>query len=76
MSISAIRERDCFEDVQGEIRNLKKAGNHRNLVSLVGEKITSENHYLFFELCNGGTLAELKQLADTLNEGVVRAIGL
>jgi hypothetical protein len=35
-----MREKNTFEDVRGEIRNLKKAGGHPNIISLVNERIT------------------------------------
>jgi serine/threonine protein kinase len=58
-----MREKQTFEDVRAEIANLKKARHHPNIVNLFAEKITAENHYLFFELCNGGTLGDIKLLS-------------
>jgi len=31
---------------------------------------------LFFDYCNGGTLSDVKDITETLSEGVVRSIGI
>ena len=75
MSLRVLRDSSALEDLRCEIRHLKKA-RHPNIVNLIDEKKTADNHYLFFELCNGGTLSDIKAFTDSLNEGTVRAIGL
>lgn len=75
MSLRILRDSSALEDLRCEIRHLKKA-RHPNIVNLVDEKKTADNHYLFFELCNGGMLSDIKSFTDSLNEGTVREIGL
>jgi serine/threonine protein kinase len=75
MSMELIREKRCMEDVMNEIANLKRV-DHPNIVKLVEEIKTANHHYLFFEYCNGGTITDLKAIAGTLTEGVVRSIAI
>ncbi len=76
MNMRVIREKGGLEDLQNEIRHLKIAGGHPNVVKLVDERKTNDHYMLFFEYCNGGALSDLRLISETLNEAIVRSIGL
>lgn len=76
MNMRVIREKGGLDDLKSEIKHLKIASDHPNVVKLVDERKHGDQYMLFFEYCNGGTLSELKNVAETLQEGVVRSIGL
>ena len=61
--------------MESEIRHLKMC-NHPNIIKLRAERCTDQIQYLFFDHCNGGTLSDLNNIAETLSEGIVRSIGL
>lgn len=77
MSLKIMRQKQAIEDLKSEIKHLKMC-DHPNIIKLRDEKRTQDNHYLFFDYCNGGTLSDLKSITELgpLNEGVIRAIGL
>jgi hypothetical protein len=75
MNLKLMQDKGCIEDLQNEIINLNKV-NHPNIVKLVREFKTENHHYLFFDYCNGGTLSDVKDITETLSEGVVRSIGI
>jgi serine/threonine protein kinase len=75
MEMERIREKVAEQDLKNEIRNLKNTS-HPNIVKLVDERKTPQYHYLFFEYCNGGNLAKLRESLETINEGIVRSIAL
>lgn len=61
MDMKVIKEKGAIEDVNNEIRNLN-AINHPNVIKLTEEHKTPDYHYLFFEYCNGGNLAKLREV--------------
>lgn len=75
MNLLMMRDQGGLDDLRNEIRNLKQI-DHPNIVKLLEERKTPNHHYLFFEYCNGGTVYELRNITETLCEGVVRSIGL
>ena len=75
MSLEILKEKDALEDLKSEIKHLKMC-DHPNIIKLRDERRTNNNHYLFFDFCNGGTLTDLKSIEDSLNEGVIRSISL
>jgi 5'-AMP-activated protein kinase, catalytic alpha subunit len=75
MNLKLMQDKGCIEDLQNEIINLNKV-DHPNIVKLVQEFKTINHHYLFFDYCNGGTLSDVKDITETLSEGVVRSIGI
>lgn len=75
MEMRVIREKGTVDDLRKEIRNLK-ISSHPNVIRLVDETKTQEFHCLFFEYCNGGNLMKLRDIAETMSEGVVRSIAL
>ena len=64
-----------MDHLQSEIKHLKMC-EHPNIIKLRVEKLSDDHHYLFFDFCNGGTLSDLSSIAESLNEGIVRSIGL
>ena len=64
-----------MEELQREITHLKMC-DHPNIIKLKSEAKSNDSHYLFFDFCNGGTLADLKNITDVMNEGIVRSIAM
>ena len=64
-----------MDHLQSEIKHLKMC-EHPNIIKLRVEKLSDDHHYLFFDFCNGGTLADLKNITDVMNEGIVRSIAM
>ena len=75
MQLDIMRQKNAMDDLKSEIKHLKMC-NHPNIIKLRAESCTDQVHYLFFDNCNGGTLSDLKNIAETLSEGIVRSIGL
>jgi serine/threonine protein kinase len=76
MNMRMIKEKGGLDDLKSEIKHLKMACDHPNVVKIIDERMYGDRYMLFFEYCNGGTLSDLKRVSETLNEGVVRSIGL
>ena len=75
MSFRIMYEKNAMDDLKAEIRHLKLC-KHPNIIRLLDERTTEDHHYMFFDFCNGGTLSDLKKISETVNEGIVRSIGL